>query len=161
MAYLIKELGDGHYWVNEPKLTIDFPLRIVGDEKDPSHVIIELSGTVFWKAKHGWMEGVTLRRPKILSNDNSASDILRILDGGVFDMFHCVLDNEGHRGNVSVLKGLGTHAHWKNVTVRGDCSQGCGILLEDNSVIELENVSNKDLCIFTISNFFILSIQHY
>lgn len=142
-------------------MTIDFPLRIVGDEKDPSHVIIELSGTIFWKAKHGWMEGVTLRRPKILSNDNSPNDILRILDGGVFDMFHCVLDNEGHRGNVSVLKGLGTHAHWKNVIVRGDCSQGCGILLEENSVIELENVSKHDSPTFTMTIFPISFLQHY
>jgi hypothetical protein len=34
------ELGDGHYWINEPNLVIDFPLRIIGDEKNPSHVVI-------------------------------------------------------------------------------------------------------------------------
>lgn len=34
------ELGDGHYWINDPNLVIDFPLRIIGDEKDPSHVVV-------------------------------------------------------------------------------------------------------------------------
>merc|ERR1712066_516193 len=32
------ELGDGHYWINEEELVINFPLRIIGDEKDSSHV---------------------------------------------------------------------------------------------------------------------------
>jgi len=59
------ELGDGHYWLNSPEIVIDFPLKIVGDEKDPSHVVLELCGTITWKASIGWMEGVTLRRPKI------------------------------------------------------------------------------------------------
>jgi hypothetical protein len=38
------ELGNGHYWVKD--LSIDFPLRFVGDENELSHVVIELSGSI-------------------------------------------------------------------------------------------------------------------
>jgi len=79
------ELGDGHYWINEEDLVIDFPLRIIGDEKDPTHVVVELRGSVIWKATRGWIEGVTLRRPKINSSTDSTVNkkLLKIEDGNI------------------------------------------------------------------------------
>jgi len=54
------ELGDGHYWLNDPKICVKHPIRIIGDEKDPSHVVVEFSGNIEWKAK--WLS----RRNNIL-----------------------------------------------------------------------------------------------
>lgn len=50
----------------DPGVTVDFTIKFVGDEHDPAHVVVELSGTVNWKAKGGFFEGITLRRPKIM-----------------------------------------------------------------------------------------------
>ena len=91
------ELGDGHYWINENELQVNVPLRFIGDDKDASHVVIEMSGTLIWKASKGFIEGVTLRRPRVGDFDR-VSDILKIenqasliivrsaIDSGVKDM---------------------------------------------------------------------------
>jgi hypothetical protein len=84
------ELGVGHNWVKD--LTINFPLCFVGDENDPSHVAIELSGSICWTGSGGWIEGVTIRRPR-LSNDFNNNKLM--------DYFKCA-----ERFNVAFRAGL-------------------------------------------------------
>ena len=131
------ELGDGHYWVKEPGLKINVPLRIVGDEKDPSHVTIELSGTVVLDGANAWMEGVSFRRPRIASGEVKSQEILRIINGGRFDMFNCVLDNEGCGGNVAKLSGM-SNGRWGQVQVCGGEKESFGLWVEGGSSVDLK-----------------------
>ena len=80
------ELGDGHYWINDPEVHVDVPLRIIGDEKDPNHVVVELSGTVIWKAIGGLIEGVTFRRPKISSTDLNEKSLMKLVPPGKHEL---------------------------------------------------------------------------
>jgi hypothetical protein len=109
------ELGDGHYWVNETELIVTKPLRIIGDEKDPSHVVIELSGTITWKGAAGFIEGVTFRRPRIGDTGREA-DIFRVESGskvsivrsvfaGTEKPTHSDLDNENSLSCGIIVKG--------------------------------------------------------
>ena len=138
--FAYSELGDGHYWVNDPGLKINVPLRIVGDENDPSHVVIELSGTVVFNEVRGWMEGLTLRRPRIAAGERQSCESLRVTCGAKLDMTSCVLDNDGCLGNVALLKGS-SKGCWKDVEIRGSGQQGCGVAIYDNSHLELIHVS--------------------
>ncbi len=45
------ELGNGHYWVKD--LPINFSLQFVGNKNEPSHVVIELSGSICWLGSGG------------------------------------------------------------------------------------------------------------
>eukprot|EP00568_Trieres_chinensis_P019135 CAMPEP_0183324824 /NCGR_PEP_ID=MMETSP0160_2-20130417/78050_1 /TAXON_ID=2839 ORGANISM="Odontella Sinensis, Strain Grunow 1884" /NCGR_SAMPLE_ID=MMETSP0160_2 /ASSEMBLY_ACC=CAM_ASM_000250 /LENGTH=276 /DNA_ID=CAMNT_0025492495 /DNA_START=18 /DNA_END=851 /DNA_ORIENTATION=+ len=128
------ELGDGHYWANEG-LNIHVPLRFIGDENDPTHVVIELSGTVNFDGVKGWMEGITLRRPRIATDENQCES-LRVLNGGSLNMVQCILDNEGRQGNVALLKNS-SKGQWKGIEVRGGGQKGCGIAVEDKSHLNL------------------------
>jgi hypothetical protein len=112
------ELGDGHYWVNED-LAVDIPLRLTGDENNPSNVIIEMSGTLTWRGKGGWCEGVTFRRPKISSAEPTNRELLRIEKGGRLDVVHSVFNNEGCRGSVVTVTESGSKGRWENVIVKG------------------------------------------
>ena len=137
------ELGDGHYWVNEPGLSIDIPLRFVGDENNASNVVVELSGTISWSGKAGWVEGVTFRRPKVSSGEGSKDDMLRIVDGGRIDMVHSVLDNSGSTGASSiVVQGSGSGGRWENVIISGGNDQG--VALDGGAKIELKKVRTCD-----------------
>ena len=136
---LVIELGDGHYWVNEPGLSIQLPLKFVGDENNASNVVIELSGTISWSGKAGWVEGVTFRRPKISSGEGSADDMFRISEGGRVDMIHSVVDNAGSSGASAIaLQGLGTGGRWQNVIVSGGNEQG--IKLDGGAKVEMKKV---------------------
>jgi len=135
---LAVELGDGHYWVSEPGLKVTFPLRFIGDEHDPSHVIVELSGTVEWSGKGGWMEGVTFRRPRMASDQSR--EILRLLDGGRVDMGVCVLDNEGSQGPVAVVTGAKSKGVWFSTDIIGS-EAGAGAIIEAGGSLHLQNVS--------------------
>lgn len=137
---LSKELGDGHYWVKEPGIIVDFPLRIVGDEHDPSHVVIELSGSVKWLGGVGWIEGVTFRRPKISSGKKSCCEILRVEDGGKVDMIHCVMNNGDSQGDVAVIRGTGSNGRWEDVEVKGSGLKGGGIVVAAKGKLELVEV---------------------
>jgi len=136
------ELGDGHYWVQEPGLLIDFPLRIIGDENDPSHVVLELSGSIVWKGLRGWMEGVTLRRPKMASGTSAGKEILRVEGNGQIDMAYCVLDNEGGDGDVVRLRGTGMKGKWLDVVLKNASGEFNGLKIEDSAGIELVEVSS-------------------
>lgn len=112
------ELGDGHYWLNED-LTIDIPLRLVGDEHNPSNVIIETAGTLHWRGKGGWFEGVTFRRPRLSAGEPTAREILRIEGGARLDMTQSLFDNGGSRGATVTVTGVGSTGHWENVHIKG------------------------------------------
>ena len=133
------ELGDGHYWVNDPGLDVRFPLKFVGDESNPSHVIIELSGTIRWYAKGGFLEGITFRRPKISGSKRpQTAELLTVCEGGKLDMVHSVLDNTGSSGNVVALDRA--ICRWEDTTVKGS-GDGSGIVVANNSSFELISVS--------------------
>lgn len=86
------ELGDGHYWINDQELTINHPLRIIGDEKEPLHVVIEVSGSIKWNSPSGYIEGVTFRRPRISSGGRESFDILTIGKGGKLMTHQCLIE---------------------------------------------------------------------
>lgn len=130
------ELGDGHYWIHSPGLSVDFPLRIIGDENNPSHVVLELSGSIVWNGCRGWIEGVTIRRPKMASGITSGFELLRLEGKGRVDLSNCVIDNEGGDGNGTVMKGYGLKGRWNDVLVTG--APECGVMIQDKSVIHME-----------------------
>ena len=127
------ELGDGHYWIKDPGLSIDKPLRIVGDENDPSHVVIELSGSIRWTARGGFIEGVTFRRPKISS---ASHEEVLVVGCGKVDMMHCVLDNQGSNGNVAIVSGA--KCHWVGVVLKGS-RHGSGLVAKSEASIYLDS----------------------
>lgn len=138
----ILEFSDGHYWINEPGITVNFPLKFVGDENDPSHVIWEMSGTIVWKAKGGWMEGITARRPKMASECNHGCEILRLEGEGRFDMAHNVFDNDGGSENVvSFVNGTGHKGTWEDVVVKGAPENCSGMHFEGGAILNLNKVS--------------------
>jgi len=116
------ELGDGHYWINEPEIEVNFPLRIIGDEKDPSHVVIELSGTISWKGSVGFMEGITFRRPRI-SDDTAGREMLRI-----------------DSGNLSFVNGVLEGAKEKSAEKVIERPIRCGVIVR--GTLRMENVSH-------------------
>ncbi|CAB9516050.1 PHOTOPERIOD-INDEPENDENT EARLY FLOWERING 1 [Seminavis robusta] len=131
------EFSDGHYWVSQPGLSIDFPLKLVGDENNASNVVIEMSGTVDWRGKSGWVEGVTFRRPKISSGEGSTDDMLRIAKGGRVDIVQSVIDNSGSSGTSAVaIQGPGVKCRWEGVIIHGGKEQG--VKLSAGATLELE-----------------------
>lgn len=137
----ISELGDGHYWVNDPGLVIDFPLRFLGDEDDPSHVVVELSGELVWKAKGGWMEGIVIRRPKLVSGAAPCNEILRLEQGGRLDIWHCLVDNRGCIGNCVSISGSGAGGTWERLNVHGASNGFSGLLVNEGANLHLVHVS--------------------
>lgn len=109
------ELGDGHYWINEDVLDFHVPVKLIGDEKDPSHVVIELSGELRWSGSGGYIEGVTFRRPRM--NDKSdTKPMLLVQTNGKLSINHGAF--EGAREKVSEgieeeVSGCGIEVHGK------------------------------------------------
>jgi hypothetical protein len=132
-----QELGDGHYFINDPGLVINKPLKFVGDENEPAHVILELSGEILWKSS-GWMEGITIRRSSVATGQNN--EILRIVSGGHLDAFNCVFDNSGSVGNCISI-GSDARARWEKITISGGSSDKCGLHVAKNANVELIEVS--------------------
>ena len=137
------ELGDGHYWINDPGISVDFPLRIVGDENDPSHVVLELRGSIIWKGHAGWIEGVTIRRPKMASEKSIGKEILRVEGKGKIDMAFCVFDNEGGTGNVTKLSGQGSKGKWHDILIKNASVGKSGLLIDENSTLLMDQVRAK------------------
>ncbi len=79
-------------------------MRIIGDEKDPSHVVIELGGTIAWKGKKGFIEGVTFRRPRIGSGEKKNGELLRIEHGSSLDLVNSAI--EGTKEKVQAPPGF-------------------------------------------------------
>jgi hypothetical protein len=141
------ELGDGHYWVNDPGLVIDVPLRFLGDEDDPSHVVVELSGEFVWKAKGGWMEGVMIRRPKLVTGNTLTNEVMRVEQGGRLDVWHCILDNHGSRGNCVSVNGTGAGGMWEKLSVHGASEDCSGMLVGQGANLHLVDVSSGACCL--------------
>jgi len=119
---------------------VDFPLRLVGDEHNPSNVVVEMSGTIKWRGKGGWCEGVTFRRPKLSSTESSPGELLRIEGMGQVDIFQSVFDNEGSEDSVVTVAGVGAKGRWESVLVKGGA---VGIDIEEEASLELVDVSGS------------------
>jgi hypothetical protein len=136
---LFAELADGHYWVNEPGLSFDKPLKLVGDENNAANVVIEMSGSLEWKAKGGWIEGVTFRRPKMSTGVPISLPMLNMTGEAKMDMINCVFDNDGSTGSVVTISGSGSKGCWNDIIVRNGGSNG--IEMEGEVTLELKKVS--------------------
>jgi len=132
------ELGDGHYWVTAD-LLVDHPVRLIGDEHSPSNVVVEMSGTIVWRAAGGFIEGVTFRRPKLSSGDVPTDDLLRVENKGSLGMVQSVFDNEGSSGDVVKLSGEGLKGHWESCLFQNGIR---GISLCEKARLEIAQVCN-------------------
>lgn len=112
--------------MNDQNIVVDYPLRIIGDEKDPSHVVVEVSGTIQWKAPSGFIEGVTFRKPRINSRLDDIPNMLEV-SGGLI-LTHSVV--EGNFGNAV-----------NGIQIRTKCLNGNGIVLKDNASLTMKEVS--------------------
>jgi hypothetical protein len=131
----ILELGDGHYWVNN-NLELHHPIRLIGDEHNPANVTIEMGGTLVWKAKGGFCEGITFRRPKLGTSNSTKKTLLRLETGSRLDVLECVLDNDG--GNDHLVVASNCKGVWNNALLRnGDV----GVVLANAGALHLEGVS--------------------
>jgi len=119
----LSELSDGHYWVNDG-LIIDKPVKLVGDENNPANVVIEMSGSVLWSGKSGWIEGITFRRPKISSAVIQPFAMLEVNGVGKIDMTQVVFDNDFSAAPTVILSGSGNKGTWDGVIVRNSSSTG-------------------------------------
>jgi hypothetical protein len=70
-------------------------LRIIGDVYEPSRVVLELSGNVYWAAAGGSITTLTMRRPRQLPH---ARACVRVLRGGWLDLASVIVNNEGAHG---------------------------------------------------------------
>lgn len=146
-----QELGDGHYWINDPGLDINVPIRFLGDEDDPSHVILELSGEIVWKANGGWMEGMTVRRPKLVTGVTPAYEVLRLDRGGRLDIWHCVFDNRGSIGNCVSIAGIDAGGNWERVSIHGASDGFSGLLVGQSARLQLIDVSSAHKLVFSLT----------
>jgi len=117
---------------------VNVPIRLVGDENNPANVVVEMSGTVTWKAAGGWMEGVTFRRPQMSTGDPTSSPILSISGQGKIDMIQCVFDNTGgSTGPAVVISGPGNKGSWETTMIKGAAG---GLVTIDGAVLNLTEV---------------------
>ena len=116
------ELGDGHYWINEPELVIKIPLRLIGDEKDPTHVVIELSGNIAWKGCSGFMEGITFRRPR-MGECTNGQEMLKI-EGGHLKFIHGIVEGAKEKATAGLK----------------ETTSGCGVIVRAGK-LKTEDVS--------------------
>jgi F-box-like len=110
------EFADGHFFHNTD-LLVDVPLRFIGDEHNPANVVVEMSGTIQWKASGGYIEGMLWRRPAMQAETSlrpmlSLIGINREAETAAVKLIHSVLDNNGTDGAVvtvsasSVFRGV-------------------------------------------------------
>jgi Right handed beta helix region len=83
-----------------------------------------MSGSIQWTGKGGWIEGITFRRPKIVTGSIPNLPILEIKDRGKIDMIQCIFDNEPSTGPVVVVSGTGNKGHFDGVSIRNGKSGG-------------------------------------
>jgi hypothetical protein len=116
-------------------LVIDKPLRLVGDENNPANVVVEMSGSVEWSGKGGWIEGITFRRPKMSSGLPPSVPMLGMRNDGKLDIVHSIFDNEGSTGPVVEVSGTGNKGQWHDVVFRNGGSNG--ISLDGDVLVEM------------------------
>lgn len=136
-------------------LVVDNPVRLIGDEHNPSNVVVETSGTIVWRAAGGFIEGVAFRRPKLSSGEVPTDDLLRIENKGRLGMVQSIFDNEGSSGDVVKLSGEGFKGRWESCLFQNGKS---GISLCDMAQLEITQVctESKTSCRVTVyfSNLF-------
>lgn len=115
------------------------PLKFVGDENNPSNVVVEISGSIEWKAMGGWIEGITFRRPKISASSNLQYPILILTGIGRVDICNCVLDNGMYECSVTKLSGSGSKGRWSSIHIRNGGLHG--VEMDGNISVELKKVS--------------------
>jgi hypothetical protein len=118
-------------------MIVDIPLRIIGDEDNPSNVVIEISGTIIWRAGGGFFEGITFRRPKISSGQRLVKELLRVEEKGKLNVIQSVFDNEGSSGDVVMLFGPENIGRWENIFAQHGA---VGISLQHGAQLELFEV---------------------
>jgi len=130
---LPSELGDGHYWADED-IVIRHPLKLIGDDHNQSNVVVELSGSFKWKARSGYCEGITLRRPKLASQSAPHKSVLILSTKSKLNMCACTLDQNGTSADVAIAGGSGL---WERVIL---CGGRNGLVLVGSSRLTLESV---------------------
>jgi parallel beta-helix repeat protein len=135
------ELSDGHYYVSEPGLMVDKPLKFVGDENNRANVIVEVSGSIEWTGKGGWIEGITFRRPKIAGGLVPSTPMLHLVDRGKLNVIQSIFDNEPSTGATLVLSGSGNKGAWDGVTIRHGGS--VGVRMSGQTELSLQNCTVK------------------
>ncbi|CAN0278978.1 unnamed protein product, partial [Discosporangium mesarthrocarpum] len=98
------ELGPGHHWEVRGDLLVDKVVKVVGDTRDPSRVVLELTGEVRWSATRGVIQGVTLRRPKPCPNSGPLVEVIR---NGKLEMSACHLSNKNAGPRAPTLSVIG------------------------------------------------------
>jgi superfamily II DNA/RNA helicase len=131
------ELSDGHYWVRDPGLIFDKPIKLVGDEHNAANVVIEMSGSVHWTGQGGFIEGVTFRRPKMTSAELPNFPMLKIEGQGRVTIVHSVLDNDGSTGSVVVASGAGRKGNLTSVSLRNGGSHSIELSGEEGISLNL------------------------
>lgn len=111
-----------------------------------------MSGTLIWRARGGFIEGVTFRRPKISVAMLPKKDMLHLENGGRLHMVESILDNEGADGCTAIVCGSGTYAKWKKVALTGG---NIGLSVDHGASLTFEQVryslSGKDLLHYELS----------
>jgi parallel beta-helix repeat protein len=123
--------------VSEPGLIVDKPLKFVGDENNPTNVVVEMSGSIQWTGKGGWVEGITFRRPKIAGGSVPSTPLLQMEGRGKMNVVQSVFDNEPGTGAVLVLSGSGNKGNWDGVTIRH--GGPAGISMSGQIQLQLQN----------------------
>jgi len=142
----VVELGIGHHWEKDG-LVIPDGIMIEGDEVSCDKVVLELGGTLVWRAKAGGFVGVTIRRPRREDEARGGEGMLvSIEDGGVCEMSKCMLDSgflDFGKG-VLVVKGGGDML-LEECVVKGS-EKGHGVVVMSGGVCDIGNctiVGNK------------------
>ena len=94
-------LGPGHYWEDGADLLIEANVRVIGDAIMPDRVVVELGGALCWRAKHGTLAGLTLRRPRACIETSSAL----VIERGSVACHRITVDNFGCSGSGIVVHG--------------------------------------------------------
>ena len=94
-------LGPGHYWEDGADLLIEANVRVIGDAIMPDRVVVELGGALCWRAKHGALAGLTLRRPRARIETSSAL----VIERGSVACHRITVDNFGCSGSGIVVHG--------------------------------------------------------
>lgn len=118
-------------------LVVNRPLRFVGDDNNAANVVVEMGGSLVWRASRGLCEGVTLRRPKLSSGLSGAVPLIRLESSGRLNLLESTLDNDGGSGPAVIGVGSGRKGRWERVLVRG--GKG-GVSLADSASLELVRV---------------------
>ena len=134
-------------------MEIHRPIQLIGDEHNPANVTIEMGGTLVWKAKGGFCEGITFRRPQLGSGNSTKKTLIRLEAGSRLDMLASVLDNDG--GNDHVVDINKCAGVWKNVILRNGVA---GVVLGDSAVLDLEGVRLTFLSRLVVSGFYLNAV---